>query len=83
MCSVDGRIILVILYMYRSYAFKGVNDYFRTEYISWAKCFGICTDEAVIVTGNKKGFQAEIRKIALHANFNGVSFQRDFSTTWP
>jgi hypothetical protein len=40
--------------MYMS-IFRAVNDYFRTEDISWENCVGICTDGAVTVTGRKKG----------------------------
>jgi hypothetical protein len=49
--------------------FKEVNDYFTAEVISWANCFGICTDGAAALTGHKKGFQAEVQQIGPHVNF--------------
>jgi hypothetical protein len=48
---------------------KAVNDHFTAEDISWVNCVGICTDEAVALTGHKKGFQAEAQQIGPHVNF--------------
>jgi hypothetical protein len=62
--------------------FKVVNDYFRAEDISWANGLGICTDGAVTVTGNKKGFQMENCSTREHYTVY-VSFQRDLRITQP
>jgi hypothetical protein len=49
--------------------FKAVNDYFTAEDISWTNCVGIYTDGAEALTGQKKGFQAEIQQVGHHVNF--------------
>jgi hypothetical protein len=49
--------------------FKAVNDYITSEDISLSNCVGICTDGAVVLTGHKKRFQAEVRQVAPHVNF--------------
>jgi hypothetical protein len=39
------------------------NEYFTAEDTSWANCVGICTDGAAALTGQKKGFEAEVQQI--------------------
>jgi hypothetical protein len=48
--------------------FKATNNYITSEDISWLNCVGICTDGAAALTEHKKGFQAEVRQVALHVN---------------
>jgi hypothetical protein len=55
--------------MYREWYIQGNEQYFTAEDISWANCVSICTDGAAVLTGHKKGFQAEAQKIGPHVNF--------------
>jgi hypothetical protein len=40
-------------------------------------CIGICTDGTAALTGHKKGFKAEVRQVAPHANFKHCIIRRE------